>query len=211
VKRLLLALISGLFVSLALFWLMQFMISNNQQAHSQTPKLMMTEFVRLKKESKAKIKQRKIPDPPPVKKEPPPPPELVAQEAQTPNQTMTPQMDIPALDIPLQSGRFSGPVIAGIQMGRGKISTNVMPLVRIPPRYPMRAARRRIEGWVKIEFTITEQGTVKDAVVVESQPAEIFDQAALRAIQKWKFKPKVIDGEAFEQRAIQILQFKLKK
>ena len=118
---------------------------------------------------------------------------------------------MPNLDIPLQSSRFAGSVVGGIQMGKGKISSNVIPLVRIPPQYPMRAARRNIEGWVKVEFTITESGTVKDAVVVESQPSDIFDQAALRAISKWKFKAKIIDGEAFEQRAIQVLQFKLSK
>jgi protein TonB len=96
-------------------------------------------------------------------------------------------------------------------MGAGKVSTNVIPLVRIPPRYPMRAARRKIEGWVKVEFTITETGAVKDALVVESQPGDIFNSSALDAIRKWKFKPKIIDGETFEQRAVQILQFKLKK
>jgi protein TonB len=96
-------------------------------------------------------------------------------------------------------------------MGKGKISTNLIPLVRIPPRYPMRAASRKIEGWVKVEFTITTTGTVKGAKVVESQPNTIFDRAALKAIVRWKFKPKTIDGEAFEQRALQVLQFNLSK
>ena len=101
--------------------------------------------------------------------------------------------------------------MAGVQMGMGGISTNVIPLVRIPPRYPMRAANRGIQGWVKIEFIITEQGTVKDPKVIDAMPSKIFNRAALQAIRRWKFKAKIIGGEAFEQRAIQTLQFKLSK
>ncbi len=90
-----------------------------------------------------------------------------------------------------------------------KISTGVIPLERIPPKYPARAANRHIEGWVKIEFTITTSGTVKDAVVVEAEPAEVFDEAALKAIGQWLFKEKIVNGVAVEQRAVQTLQFKL--
>lgn len=208
--RLGLALLGGLLVSLALFWLMQFMISNNQQVFKKREDLQMTEFVRLKRETKLKTRERKIPQEPPPEKQPPPPPPMQMQQTQISREPL-PRMAVPKLDIPLQSSRFAGSVVSGIEMGKGKISTNVIPLVRIPPRYPMRAARRRIEGWVKVEFTITESGTVKDAVVVESQPGDVFDRAALRAIAKWKFKPKVIDGETFEQRAVQVLQFKLSK
>lgn len=92
-----------------------------------------------------------------------------------------------------------------------KISSGVVPLERIPPKYPARAANRHIEGWVKIEFTITASGTVENAVVVEAQPAEIFDEAALKAINQWTFKEKIVNGIAVEQRAVQTLQFKLTK
>lgn len=209
-KRFGFSIAGGLLASLGLFWLMQFMISNNQQAFKKSENLQMTEFVRLKREIKPQSKERKIPEEPPPEKRPPPPPQMDMQTTSV-NQSPLPAMDIPNLDIPVQSSRFAGSVVGGLQMGKGKISTNVIPLVRIPPRYPRNAARRRIEGWVKIEFTITEAGTVKDAIVVESQPSDIFDQAALRAISKWKFKAKIIDGEAFEQRALQVLQFKLSK
>jgi len=209
VKHLIFSVFFGIVISLALFWLMNAMISNNQQGFEKTDNIYMTEFVRLKRETKLQIKDRKIPDPPPPKKRPPPP-KLQMRQVQI-TQSNVPKMDVPNLDIPLQTEQFSGSVIAGVQMGAAEISSNVIPLVRIPPRYPMRAANRRIEGWVKIEFTITEQGTVKDAVVVEAQPSNIFNKAALHAIRRWKFKAKIIAGEAFEQRAVQVLQFKLKK
>lgn len=90
-----------------------------------------------------------------------------------------------------------------------KISTGVIPLERIPPKYPARAADRHIEGWVKIEFTITTGGEVENAVVIEAEPADIFDEAALKAINQWTFKEKIVNGVAVEQRAVQTLQFKL--
>ncbi len=203
------ALSLGIVISLALFWLMQMMISNNQQSFNKAENLQMTEFVRLKRETELQMKDRKIPEPPPPEKRPPPP-RMKVQQVQV-TQAQVPKVDMPNLDIPLQTSRFSGSLVHGVQMGTGGISTNVIPLVRIPPRYPMRAANRHIEGWVKVEFTITEEGTVKDAVVVEAQPSKIFNNAALQAIRRWKFKAKIIGGEAFEQRAVQVLQFKLSK
>ncbi len=182
---------------------------NNQQGFKKTDNLKMVEFVRLKRETQLQTKDRKIPDKPPPKKQPPPPTMQVAQTSVS--QHKIPDMAMPNLDLPLQTSRFSGPVVGGLQMGKGKISTNLIPLVRIPPRYPMRAQSRRIEGWVKVEFTITASGGVKNAKVVESQPSTVFDRAALKAIARWKFKPKIMDGAAIEQRAVQILQFKLAK
>lgn len=211
-NRLFPALSLGLLVSLGLFWLMQFMIMNNQQGFKKTDNLKMVEFVRLKRETRLQTRDRKIPDkPPPKKKQPPPPTMQIAQTSIS--QQKIPDMVMPNLDLPLQTSRFSGPVVGGLQMGKGEISisTNLIPLVRIPPRYPMRAQSRRIEGWVKVEFTITTTGTVKNAKVVESQPSSVFDRAALKAIARWKFKPKIIDGAAIEQRALQVLQFKLAK
>ncbi|MCK5354805.1 MAG: energy transducer TonB [Methyloprofundus sp.] len=207
-NRFLAAVLIGLIISLALFWLMQIMVMNNQHELKLSDNLQMVEFVRLKRETKTQIKDRKHPEPPPPKKRPPPPKPMAQNNVVKNN---IPDIDMPNIDIPLQSNRFRGSLINGITVGQGSISTNIMPLVRIPPRYPMRAASRRIEGWVKIEFTITETGTVKDAVVIESQPSGTFDRAALRAIAKWKFKAKIIDGEAFEQRAIQVMEFNLSK
>lgn len=90
-----------------------------------------------------------------------------------------------------------------------RISTGVVPLERVPPKYPARAADRHIEGWVKIEFTITTDGSVENAAVVEAEPEDVFDEAALRAINQWRFKEKIVNGVAVEQRAVQTLQFKL--
>ncbi len=91
------------------------------------------------------------------------------------------------------------------------VVSGIVPLVRVPPKYPARAASRHIEGWVKVEFTIQTDGSVDDAVVVGSDPESIFDDAALTAIGKWKFREKIVNGVAVPQRAVQKLQFKLEQ
>lgn len=99
-------------------------------------------------------------------------------------------------------------VKANIQESK-TVVTGIVPLVRVPPKYPARAATRHIEGWVKIEFTIQIDGSVDTPIVVSAEPEGIFDDAALTAISKWKFKEKQINGVAVTQRAMQTLQFKL--
>jgi periplasmic protein TonB len=91
------------------------------------------------------------------------------------------------------------------------VFSGVVPLLRVPPKYPARAASRHIEGWVKVEFTIQTDGSVDNAVVVGSEPEDTFDDAALTAISKWKFKEKIVNGVAVTQRAVQKLQFKLEQ
>ena len=82
-------------------------------------------------------------------------------------------------------------------------------LFRVPPKYPPYAHSHHIEGWVKVAFTVETDGSVEDAVVIESEPEDIFDNAAIAAINKWEFKEKIVNGVAVTQRAVQKLQFKL--
>jgi protein TonB len=86
---------------------------------------------------------------------------------------------------------------------------NPIPLLRIEPAYPRKAARNRKEGWVKLAFTITERGTVVDPEVLESRPRRLFNRSAMAAIRKWKFRPRVIDGTPVPTRATQVIEFNL--
>ena len=71
------------------------------------------------------------------------------------------------------------------------------------PEFPMRAAQRNMEGWVTVEFTISASGSVKDPKVIDST-SSIFHRAALNAIRKWKYNPKIVDGKPEEQHGIQV-------
>jgi protein TonB len=89
---------------------------------------------------------------------------------------------------------------------------DVIPLVRINPDYPPRALSRGLEGWVQVQFTITATGTVKDAIVVNAEPKNIFDDAALKAIARWRYNPKVEAGVAVERVGVQtIIRFQLEQ
>ena len=54
-----------------------------------------------------------------------------------------------------------------------------------------------------VEFTVTKQGTVRGVKVVKAEPESLFDQAAMDAALKFKYKPRVIDGEAVEVAGVQ--------
>lgn len=90
-----------------------------------------------------------------------------------------------------------------IGMGGGA-DRDVVPLVRIEPDYPMNARQRGIEGWVVVEFTISTAGTVRDAEVVASEPGTIFDKAAVQAVRKWKYQPKIKDGKPIERAGVKV-------
>jgi periplasmic protein TonB len=97
-----------------------------------------------------------------------------------------------------------------ISVNVGGSDRDVIPLVRIEPDYPNRAMNRGIEGWVLVQFTITPVGTVKDPKVVEASPKGYFEEAALKAIGRWRYNPKIEGGVAVERRGIQVvLRFQL--
>jgi len=86
----------------------------------------------------------------------------------------------------------------------------VMPIVRIAPDYPPKPLLDQIEGWVKVQFTITPSGTVHDAFVVDSSPKNVFDAAALNSIARWRYNPKVEDGVPVERVGVQtVIRFQL--
>lgn len=77
----------------------------------------------------------------------------------------------------------------------------------VNPVYPESARKRGVEGWVELAFTVTPNGTVEDVEVRNASPAEIFDDAATRAIRQWRFEPVERNGEKVAQRAMVRLRF----
>jgi TonB family protein len=64
-------------------------------------------------------------------------------------------------------------------------------------KYPRRAQRMEIEGYVALSFDVNEDGELVDLRVVESKPRLIFDKAATQYIQRLKFEPPTINGYVF--------------
>ena len=76
------------------------------------------------------------------------------------------------------------------------------------PIYPRRAQERGTQGFSIVSFTITESGSVENAVAIEGycgdptgpesemRPCSMFNSASARAALKLKYKPKIVDGNA---------------
>ncbi len=89
------------------------------------------------------------------------------------------------------------------------VNSGVVELGCPKPKYPMRATTRHIEGWVKIEMVIGTSGTVTSASVAGGQPSGIFDDAALDAAKRCKFKPKMTDGIRVQLKTAKTFRFTL--
>ncbi len=200
--------ISGLVaaaVTFGLFYLMVILVFSDLDRENNSDNLPGIHFGPVDIPEDAASKVRKKPKPPPPPKEPPPPPKMQVNQA---NVETTPlELNIPNLDVPLVggSGLFLGNFAAVDHTAEG----DVIPLVRIQPQYPRQAQMNGIEGWVRIEFTVTAVGTVTNPKVLDSRPPRVFDREAIRAILKWKFKPRVIDGNAVERQGTQTIEFTL--
>jgi protein TonB len=74
-----------------------------------------------------------------------------------------------------------------------------------PPRPKYPAAAKGVEGWVRVEFYVTPQGRTERVRVLSSEPAGVFDAAAVEAMEGARFE----EFEATESRlAVQKISFK---
>ncbi len=185
-----LAALIALGITFGLFFFMQFLISMSENRGASINKGPVIEFVRLKRDSEIQTRKRELPkkEKPP---EPPPPPDLQMSQTDAPTADSL-AIAAPAIDINPDVG-------GGFDIGGGSSDSDSVPIVRVPPQYPMRAQERGIEGWVVVEFTITAAGTVRDPRVIQADPPRIFDRSAIRAVKKFKYRPRVVDGVAVER------------
>ena len=89
---------------------------------------------------------------------------------------------------------------------------DAVPLVRVDPEYPPRARQRGIEGYVDLTFTIGPTGSVQQASVLGANPVGVFEEAALRAVKRWRYNPKVENGVPVARPGVKVrLRFTLPK
>ena len=183
IGRYVFAIVTGTLVTLSLLFLMQLLIAYGEEAITKPKARHMLEFVRVKRNENVRtedIKPEKPPPPPQV------PPDVPPQERDNldPN-AATVNIPPPSVSSDVQIG---GP--GGMNIAEG----DYLPIVRVAPVYPARALSRGIEGYVDMAFTVTTTGTVKDPVVMFST-SSLFDRAATQAVLKFKYKPRVVDGQ----------------
>lgn len=186
IVRYVIAIVSGVAVTFGLLFLMQFLIETGESALTDPQKRYFLDFVRVKKQEIVNVEEPK-PEKPPKPQQPPPDTPPPSQDDIDPN--------APAINVRPPSSStdvsISGPGTLSYTDGE------YLPIVRVAPIYPSRALSRGIEGYVDLEFTVTTAGTVKDPVVTYST-SSLFNRAAMRAVLKFKYKPRVVDGQPVE-------------
>jgi len=201
------AFVLAIAIGVGLFYGMVLLVTTGVKGVDKSDGLGGVEFVRLKREERIETRKR-LRKKPPMPKEPPPPPRLEVEEVEKPR-TQALQMDIPKMDLPLRMG--SGPFMGSFSKADTTRDGGLVPLVTIAPMYPRKALMKRAEGYVIVEFTVTKDGTVKKPRVIEARPRRLFNQAALRTIMRYKFKPVIVDGQPRETRASWRINFVLEK
>ena len=198
----------GLVVTFGLFVLMNFLVSGTSDAGNSGSSAELQDFVRVQREETVREKERTVPKRPEIQKRPPTPTQAVQQQ-----QVQGPQveLDLPKIDLAMGPGG-GGPFIPTVTGARGGFGDgDLIPLFRVEPQFPREALINGISGYVRVSFTVMEDGTVEpgSVKVVEAKPPRLFDSAAQRAVARWKFKPRIVDGRPVKRPAEQTINFNL--
>jgi protein TonB len=193
VLRLIIGLVFGLVVTLFLFWFMQYMIETADRSLDESSRGALVDFVRVERDESIKRRQAKPEKPPPPEAPPPQPPAPQLEN-----------LDPTAEKIAVQAAPVQTEIemTGGFSLGVGE--GDYLPIVKVAPIYPQRALSRGIEGFCVVQYTVTRQGTIRDPFVVEDQcTSTLFHRASVQAALKFKYKPRVIDGQAVEVPGVQ--------
>lgn len=178
-------------ITLALFWFMQALIATGSQLDEQSS---VTRIVDATMPDVEMEVEREVEEPEPMEDIDNPPPEDQDREF---------DMDAGGdLGIARDTADVGGDVDVGMA-GIGATDGEMLPLVNVSPSYPTRAAQRGIEGWCQVRFTVTAEGGVRDVEVVDGEPEGIFDRSSIRAAQRFRFQPRVVDGEPIDVPGVQ--------
>lgn len=74
-------------------------------------------------------------------------------------------------------------------------ATHATPIKHEPPIYPTRALRDGTEGWVVLSFTVREDGTTDDIIILNASIESYFEKAAIRAVSGWIYAPATKSGK----------------
>jgi periplasmic protein TonB len=186
-------------ITLSLFYFMQALIKTGATLE-QNPNIVRIVDATMPEIVMEVIREVERPQPMQDLEPPPTPPDRNI------NMDNTASLNISREGVNIDLGLDIGGVSLGVSDGE------MLPLVNIQPTYPTRAAQRGIEGWCQVSFTVTDTGGVRDVVVVDAEPRGMFDQASIRAAERFRFQPRVVNGVAVEVPNVQyVFRFRLEE
>ena len=179
--RFLTAALGSAFMTTAIVYLMVQLVAIDDLGLTEAPPSIPIVLYKVRDEQEVIKKTPKVKPPPEVDIEPTPPPLVAVGNA----------------DAPVELTFLAPTTKKSLDISRTALTEgDPIPIIKVAPSYPNRAARQGIEGYVILSFTITETGATADASIIEAHPSGIFNSSALKAVKKFKYKPKVVDGRA---------------
>lgn len=159
----------------------------------------------------------KLPRPKPVLERPKP--QFAPMQAMLLKADLTPLKLRDALDVPVvvppEDAEFqtSTPVATPyrLEYAIGEVDEPPKQIRHVRPRYPSAAERKRIQGLVRIAFTVDTRGRVGKIEVLDSQPPGIFDEAAIGSARRWRFVPGKVEGKPVNTRCSIVVRFRLEQ
>jgi len=177
-------------VTFGLLLLMNALIASGNKGIDEGPETKIAEITMPEIDIDVHVKEtmvEKVADP----EQPPPPLDAPKIEFETNklavNMSMTPKADVKL----------------GTGLGLGASDGEYLPIVKVAAIYPRRAQTRGITGYCIVEYTVTTTGATRDPVPVDCKPEGVFERASVKAAEKFKYKPRVIDGEPVEVAGVQ--------
>ena len=171
-----------------LFFIMQYLIASADPKIDATKQRKLADIHMPEREIETQIEQKpdKVDDP----EEPPP-------DLDTPDLDM--EMDVEVVNVAPLAAVDVSISTTGMSTGDGEY----LPIVKVAPIYPRRAQSRGISGYCIVEYTVTTSGAIRDPRAVDCDPSGVFEKASVKASLKFKYKPRVVDGEAIEVAGVQ--------
>ncbi|WP_320036074.1 TonB family protein [Halarcobacter sp.] len=181
-------------ISVGIFFGMQQMIAADNTVLEKKEKPIVLNYLREQKDIKVQ-KEKRIKPKEPVKKIEPKRLDIVKTKMTKINKnikikplSVAKNIDISAISslngaqISVDSGLFD--------------ANNLQTITRVNPLYPRRAKVRSKEGYVQLQFHISKNGNVSDVKILDSNPQGFFEDSAITAIKKWRFKPSKDEKDA---------------
>ncbi|QQD18036.1 energy transducer TonB [Spongiibacter nanhainus] len=176
-------------VTAALFILMPYLIETADKTLDEKPRTKLADIQMPETDIETRKDQK--PEKPKVPDEPPPDMEQPEMDDPNPEMEVVNMTPSQSLDLTNKTG--------GLSASDGEY----LPIVKVAPIYPRRANSRGVEGYCTVEYTVTKSGTTRDVTPVDCNPPGYFERASVKAAEKFKYKPRVVDGEPIEVPGIQ--------
>lgn len=203
------ALLLALMINVFLFAMMQQMVAGRRIELSDIAGAQIIDFIRIPdrlETTPQRHLRKKAPEPP----EPPEQsPKQILPQMTAPKQPPPKPLPRLKIDAPLATIDSEGPYLGTISSEVPKfiMAHDLISVLRRSPPYPRLLKRRGIEGYVLVEFTVTENGLVRDPVIIESNPHEDFGKSVKKTVRHWKFRPYRRDGKPVAVRVRQGIDF----